>query len=194
MRSAGNDKSATGPGAFVRSRSFGDPEHFRNCQRMDEPIPIWPPSCSQAVAESARAFLETVWPDWQEEGREADQAALATLSTGVCGRSSVFLQRVLEDRGIPAVVRFGWFIVDPRDAALDRHRHAWVEADDQLLDVTADQFGHPPVITSRPGDPQYILGVDVADEQSRHNRVRTADDLWPRWIQSPLNLALVRPA
>lgn len=64
----------------------------------------------------------------------------ASFPSGACGNVSEVLARVMRERlGLDALYVSG-------TDSVDRQSHAWVEVNDVIIDITADQFGQPPVI------------------------------------------------
>ena len=123
----------------------------------------------RAVAETARRFLETIWPDWH---RQRGMPMPAIASAGTCGRSAVFLARALREAGHPAEACQGWFLA---------HRHGWVSARGLILDIAADQFGAPPVLICADPDPRYRPGPDTADPAFLAAREQDVAAIWLRW-------------
>ncbi|NKE46451.1 hypothetical protein HB662_16835 [Roseomonas frigidaquae] len=122
---------------------------------------------------TARRFLETLWPEWHaERGRPRP----AIPSTGTCGRSATFLQRVLAEVGREAEVRHGWFLAPAGPA-----RHAWVESGGLILDLTADQFGAPPILACPAPDARYRPGPDTTAPNFQAARTTAVAAVWPRW-------------
>jgi len=142
------------------------------------------------VARAARSFLEPVWPEWHR----ARNLHPDIPSRGTCGRSSLFLLRVLERdcrrraewaTGVPDAARnetasLGFF-TGARWAA-----HSWVEIDHRwIVDITADQFDLPAIIVTAIGDPRYERSArDPASQHFRDARARTVEELWPAWLGS----------
>lgn len=123
-----------------------------------------------------RAFLEPVWLEWHNA--QGDDAP-APLSRSTCGRSSLFLKRVLRAGFPPADAPRAWFGFH---AGGDWRSHAWVEAGDWIIDLTADQFGDEPVIVAPLHDPRYQKGVcDSAYPEFVRAHRRTVERLWTRW-------------
>lgn len=60
--------------------------------------------------------------------------------------------------------------------------HAWVEADGFVIDVTADQFGHAPIVVLHSPDPAYRPARDephrLAVTPAGHAAV---EEIWPSW-------------
>lgn len=141
-----------------------------------------------AIATDVRAFLEPVWHDWHSAwGGEPP----AIAATNTCGRSSLFLQRVLAEAGFRAEWVSGVPSPDNSSDPVGFHdgqawqSHAWVECEGLILDVTADQFGDRPIKmvsiddeTYRKGDGDRALPAFVA---ARNEAVSV---IWPRWIAS----------
>jgi len=142
------------------------------------------PDSLHAIAATVRAFLEPSWRRWQP-GAEPP-------SKNTCGRSSLFLQRVLADRGhkatwtngiprlgenAPELGPFGFF------SGTRWESHAWVECDGFIVDVTADQFGARPVLVTPATDPSYgARTLDTASPEAVAARQRTVDELWQDWL------------
>lgn len=60
--------------------------------------------------------------------------------------------------------------------------HAWVEANEFLVDITADQFGHAPVIVSPASNPTYRPARDEANTLTATKNAAVAiDEIWPLW-------------
>lgn len=126
----------------------------------------------QGLAWQARRFLEGVWPDWH---RQRGQVVPAVASAGTCGRSSVFLARVLAEAGHAALPIQGWFLAEAPA------RHGWVRAEGLILDITADQFGAPPVLVCPADDPRYRPGPDTAEPAFQAARARDVAAVWEAW-------------
>ncbi|MBS7542662.1 lasso peptide biosynthesis protein [Ancylobacter oerskovii] len=145
----------------------------------------------EEIATAVRRFLEEVWPAWHAARGEAP----AVPSRWTCGRSSLFLLRVLDEQGLPGrwvsgtprlgegqpeIGPYGFF--DGRQW----HAHAWVRLGDSIVDVTADQFGAAPVLVVAASDPRYGEGTgDTALPAFAAARERAAAELMPRWRASP---------
>ncbi|WP_308220078.1 hypothetical protein [Nisaea acidiphila] len=141
----------------------------------------------EEIAAEVRRFLETVWPDWHRlRGRSLPDP----LSLGTCQTSSLFLAAVLHAHGHGAHIEQG---NDPEaeegylhDGAW--HGHAWVECGGWILDISADQFGRPPVLLAPVDDPAYRRGADTAFESAKRQRrelVDAAMDKWRRRATAP---------
>jgi|SRR5579859_79314 len=142
-----------------------------------------------AIASGARDFLETVWPDWQRQmSPEPHETATTTLSYSTCGRSSTFVRKVLDNLGMPAEVRHGWF---RSTSSEPEARHAWVACGPWLVDVTGDQFGADPVIVTSHSDGRYRSDIDAAHPEFQQRRVQATAEIWERWLQSPIRAKLV---
>jgi hypothetical protein len=132
------------------------------------------------IALQARAFLEPAWLEWHaSSGGDIP----APLSRSTCGRSSLFLKRVLQTLnpfpGVEPRATFGFH------AGNEWKSHAWVEIGGHIIDLTADQFGDEPVIVTARPDPRYQKGVCDSDypEFVRAHR-RAVERLWARWQAS----------
>jgi hypothetical protein len=128
------------------------------------------------TALQVRAFLEPVWLEWHTAG---GNDVPSPLSRSTCGRSSLFLMRVLQSSFPPAWCLRAWFGFH---AGSDWQSHAWVEASDWIIDLTADQFGDEPVIVVTRPDPRYQKGVcDSAYPEFVRAHRYTVERLWLRW-------------
>ncbi|GGC92336.1 hypothetical protein [Chelatococcus reniformis] len=155
-------------------------------------IDAQPPVCDlqlMRVATAVRTFLEPTWDIWHASSERREPP-----SRGTCGRSSLFLQRVL---GEDFAVLSRWTSGTPRLAADAPNlgpygfhdgrawqAHAWLVAGAWIVDVTADQFGAPPVIVAARDDPRYGAGNDTAPARARTARRQAVDRLWPHWTTS----------
>lgn len=132
------------------------------------------------IATAARRFLEPHWAEWAATD---DRGPDVPLSRGTCGRSSQFLVHVLRDAGWGAEYACG--APGRHDFGLRAqgrwYGHAWAECAGFIVDITADQFGCPPVTVTSLGDPAYRAGVDTADVQfavARRDVAAALFDLW----------------
>lgn len=132
-----------------------------------------------------RAFLETEWPDWHRcHGRSRP----ACLSTGTCVTSSLFLQQVLLENGFDAAVAHG--DIPGQDVGIcvhgKWHGHAWVTTDEHVIDITADQFGQPPVIITTRYDKRYRAKDNItASPQAMLDSGLFAKAALGRWKKLP---------
>ncbi|WP_323784271.1 hypothetical protein [Thalassovita sp.] len=133
------------------------------------------------LAGRVRRFLEPRWAEWHlHEG----SPALRTPSQGTCGRSSLFLCKVLQLNGIAAEFAAG----DPTEGPKGFHTaqgwkgHAWVESGELILDLTADQFGLPSVVIAAQGDPRYARGTDTSEPEFIARRQRMVRELMDEWM------------
>lgn len=111
----------------------------------------------QDTLTTIRAFLEISWEKWKIE-RLRDLTV--PLSTGMCRFSSIFLHPILEDR-----TGRSWKMVggETRDGDVggmmdsngEWQPHYWLTDGNMIVDVTADQFGHDPIILTDYADPRY---------------------------------------
>ncbi len=111
-----------------------------------------------------------------------------------CVRSSLFLARVLNRCGLDAAFQSGRPVDQaPHGLTTDFGvltasgwvSHAWVKAGDFLIDITADQFGHAPVILTSIGDPAY-RGGDRAECRliPTASGIAAVDDIWTLWCEN----------
>ncbi len=133
------------------------------------------------IAHRVRAYLEQLWPQWHAVSGRALQTP---LSRGTCQTSSLFLQKVLASHGWDASVACG-NIPDCDVGFFDGHLwhgHAWVCCDGFIIDITADQFGQPPVRICTISEKTYRAGgTDTAYPSaisSRESKVQTALKGW----------------
>lgn len=145
------------------------------------------------AARQVRVFLEGVWPAWHAERGEATPLPPSAYT---CGRSSTFLRRVLDETcGLAAVVEGGTpDAANPARGFLGRlgwASHSWVEVEGLIVDVTADQFGAPPVIVARLADHRYRAGEDPALPIFKADRAAIVERTWPLWLGSPQRTMLV---
>lgn len=183
---------------FVKFRENGG---FR--RNSDRPIGailagMIPADEIETIARAVRAFLEPVWPEWHAAAGRIPEP----LSRCTCGRSSLFLARVLEEGfGLAALWTNGTPRLAPGGPELGPfgfraggrwESHAWVVVSaTTIVDVTADQFGAPAVIVAPLSDPRYGAGGDTALPEYRAKRHAAAEALWPRWRSSALRKSLV---
>lgn len=142
------------------------------------------------TATAARLFIEPIWADWHDAwGGERPHP----LSRNTCGRSSLFVVKVLQQEGIAAEWKTGVPRFSKHEADIGPfgfrangrwESHAWVEANGFIIDITADQFGDAPVIVVPGGDERYSAGADAtALPVHVENRTRAVATIWPRWLQ-----------
>jgi hypothetical protein len=143
------------------------------------------------IATRARGFLEPIWQEWHRE----DGLNPLMPSMGVCGRSSLFLTRVLQcDFGFEAQWRSGTAGQSQDDTEIGQfgfftgqrwESHAWTECDNWIVDITADQFEAPGVLVASKSDQRYRASAqDTAHPFYRMRRVNAVEAIWPRWLQS----------
>ena len=92
------------------------------------------------LREIATAFRNTM----EQADRHGWGAGFDKFPAGTCGVVSELLGRYLEEyHGVPAMYVCGTRRVDKRES------HAWLICAGFIVDITADQFGQPPVIVER---------------------------------------------
>lgn len=132
------------------------------------------------IATEARRFLEGVWPEWHRlRGRPLPDP----LSIGTCQTSSLFLATLLREHGFNANVAQG---NDPSKYEGYFHDgcwygHAWVTCEGWIVDISADQFGCPPVSIKPLDDPSYRTGHDTAYESAKRQRQTLANAAFESW-------------
>lgn len=132
-------------------------------------------------AAQARAFLEPHWLSWKlQSGRDADP--MFPISAGMCGFTSSFLVTSLTD-----VFGGNWFIQGgrPRDGGgiVDgdgRLRgHFWVVSEyGELVDLTADQYGHSSIVVASFRDRRYAATFSETDIAIHLPKVKPVSDEW----------------
>lgn len=143
------------------------------------------------IATNVRVFLETVWPSWHQS---KGMSVPAIPSSNTCGRSSLFLTRVLGDLGLASEWANGIPRHDENGPDLGPYgfhsrarweSHSWVECKGFILDVTADQFGARPVIVTEINDARYGKHTnDVASEEARREREHDVEAIWLAWLET----------
>ncbi|OCP22158.1 MULTISPECIES: hypothetical protein [unclassified Ensifer] len=141
------------------------------------------------LAVAARQFMEPIWLEWHSAWKGD---APTTPSQWTCGRTSLFLSRALTADGFEASWASGTPRLSPSGAALGDfgflsdtgwQSHAWVECGDLIVDITADQFGAPPILITDRHDRRYGNGArDTALPEFIRARERAVDEIWPRWL------------
>jgi len=133
----------------------------------------------ERTLKNVRDFLEPVWEQWHFESNSKPICA----SQNTCGRSSLFLKRVLEERGIKAEWQTGFFVVNG-----EHKSHSWVKTNHNIIDLTADQFGEAEILIADSNDPRYVLGTDRALPEFKAKRKQQVEKIWPLWLaQNPTN-------
>jgi hypothetical protein len=152
-----------------------------------------------AIARVVRAFLEPAWLEWHRAWGEIPEVA----SRWTCTRSSLFLQKVLqEDFGLEASWKSGTprLLPDGPDdcpygfqTALGWEAHAWVEAQGWIVDMTLDQYGNAPVTVTPASDPRYSPGNGPsALPEFSAGRSQAIEDLWPKWLASDARQSVIK--
>lgn len=134
----------------------------------------------ERIAGKVRRFLEGIWPEWHAlRGRELPDP----LSLGTCQTTSLFLATVLQEHGFDAAVAQG------NDPGANEgychngrwHGHAWVTCGGWIVDISADQFGCPPVSIRPLDDPAYRTGNDTAYKSAKQQRRTLVDSALETW-------------
>ena len=122
------------------------------------------------TASELRSFLEPLWMHRKSAtGRLPD--AGTSCSEGMCGFSASFMALALSAlEGSDWRVAGGWpqsggGMACPRRSL---KAHFWTVSEDGIVvDLTADQFGHPCIIVTGANDPRYVESF-TAEEIERH--------------------------
>lgn len=148
------------------------------------------PHTLHAIATDIRTFLLPHWRLWH---RAWGPPAPSTPSQWTCVRSSLFVVRAVERHGVPAAFcsgqpRDGEARADARPAGLSTGdgwvSHAWVETAGWIIDITADQFGHAPVIVTSVDDPTYRRADDEAYRlMPTRAGLAAVEKIWPCWCR-----------
>ena len=138
------------------------------------------------VATSARSFLLPHWYRWHRAWGPPFPSA---PSRWTCVRSSLFLLNVLRQCGVTATIQSGQAReTSPGSVGEDCGLltpigwagHAWVEADRFVVDITADQFGQPPVVITSSDDPAYRPARDPANRLApTASGIAAVAEIWP---------------
>lgn len=142
------------------------------------------PSQLSNTATLVRCFLEPIWLQWHE----AIGSIPPITSQGTCGRSSLFLQRVLADHGIASQWITGGNHCSHESSGFYAngtfHNHSWLLVeDDWIVDITADQFNEAPILIVPKTDGRYYAGqYDSASPIFIQKRHETVDNLWKDWV------------
>ncbi|WDZ76013.1 hypothetical protein PWG15_15555 [Ensifer adhaerens] len=133
--------------------------------------------------------MEPIWLEWH---RTWGGHLPAPLSQWTCGRTSLFLVRALNAEGLDACGVSGTPRAGPLEPEIGPfgflhngswQGHAWVECGDFILDITADQFGAPPILVVDRADTRYNKGErDTALPEFVLARQRAVEAIWPRWL------------
>lgn len=80
--------------------------------------------------------------------------------------------------------RYGWIWDFKNDVAYGLHW--WLQSNEAIIDIAADQFGHPTVIIAKANDERYIIGKD--DDEDVHSNIATSIDTGNDWAKEYLSL------
>jgi len=133
------------------------------------------------AASELRSFLEPLWMLRRIQACRLPDAG-AACSEGMCGFTAAFTAEALRllDGGEWRVAG-GWPQSGGGMACRERrlNAHFWAVSDDGLVvDLTADQFGHPSVIVTGRHDPRYVESF-TREEIERHlPRVMPLAEKW----------------
>ncbi|MDZ7282143.1 lasso peptide biosynthesis protein [Sphingomonas sanguinis] len=153
------------------------------------------PASLMDIAVGVRSFLLPHWHRWHALWGPPEPA---TPSQWTCMRSSLLLARVFERCGIRAVIRSGRSRYDADCVPMDRglfaagtwESHAWIEVAGFVVDITADQFGHAPVVMTSACNPTYRAADDQRYQLPQTPAALAAvDAIWPLWRDSEIGKA-----
>ena len=132
-----------------------------------------------------RAFLKTVWLlSHQEWG-----AVPPVLSTHMCRYTCLFLQkRLRQDHGLAAKIVTGRPAEDSNGTSQGKfgfqdrqgnwHDHSWLVIDDQIIDLTADQFEEDEIIVTSVSDKRYRPSLDQQAFVKSFERLNRRTQKW----------------
>lgn len=150
------------------------------------------PTDLEVIARNTRSFLEPHWQTWHR----VKGITPNVLSHSTCGRSSLFLQRVLSCKyevpvfwrsGNPSAKNPSGYLTDEGWVA-----HAWIVIEQWIVDITADQFGALPVVVLPSSHPSYVESDDVALPKFKIERQKTVDALWQDWMALDMQNKILR--
>lgn len=135
------------------------------------------------LTQALRTFMPAIWHTWHAaDGRQPP----SPLSAGTCGRTSLLLTKILLAEGRNAAWRTG--AASQARGFFDGRRwrsHSWVECEGFILDITADQFGAPPVLVVGDDDRRYRASeADPALPDRQERRERAAAAALALWRQA----------
>ena len=138
------------------------------------------------LASDCRRFLE---PHWLETHKSWGEETPDPFSRWMCRYSSIFLALVFHER-----LGSGWTIVGGRpQLQLNAtpqgavgifatngtwNDHCWLEGNGLVVDITADQFGYPPVIVTVVDDIRYEANLCERDIESDLRKLRHRPTSW----------------
>jgi hypothetical protein len=146
----------------------------------------------EETAREIRAFLEERWSEWRAARGIPDPDP---VSRNMCRLSAALLAPALEERhgggwrvaggcgeeggdlGEYDTRAFPGGMVSLEDGHWHGHYWAWSRGLGLVVDVTADQFGHPGIVVTREDDPRYRRNYlqRAVDSHLRHvSRSRAA--------------------
>lgn len=80
--------------------------------------------------------------------------------------------------------RYGWIWDYQNDVAYGLHW--WLQSDKNIIDIAADQFGHPKVIIANTNDSRYIIAE--ADDQDVHADIERSIKEGANWANEFLSM------
>lgn len=133
------------------------------------------------TATELRSFLEPLWLRRKAEtGRLPD--AGSPLSEGMCGFTSAFVVLALSVTDGPGWRMAGGWPQSGGGIACRRgrlHGHFWAVSEDGIVvDLTADQFGHPNVIVTTDRDARYVESFTLNEIERHAGRVMPLAEEW----------------
>jgi hypothetical protein len=150
-----------------------------------DPVPA-----ALAFAKAIRVFLEPHWAAWHEAKKRRTAGSNPAdrdtpPSEGMCRFTAVFLAAVLpEELGGLWRIRGGspWPPLYPNGGLADSqgtwHSHYWLQQGRFILDITADQFGHEPVVYTSSNDPRYRANYSARELRRHLAEARTTPAQW----------------
>ena len=156
---------------------------------MPDTLRLSPEAAARSVAAVCRSLWEPLWPEWRR--RTGYPYRVAAPSEAACIPSAFALHDLLTER-VPAplwVVRGGMFISDEGE----RLPHVWVETTWRrrrlIVDVTADQFGLPPILAGGTYAERYAdRGVGMFSIMARRAQEEPHPTVWAAIARGALRM------
>lgn len=144
-------------------------------------------------ANTIRQFLEPRWLAAHQSWGDIPDP----LSRFMCRYSSIFLATLLREQDEAPWSIVGGRPPQPLDATVAAtvgmfacdgtwNDHCWVTGRGLILDLTADQFGHAPVIVTPCSDPRYRANLSEAEMATDFQKLQHRPGQWlADWKEKP---------